>query len=58
MRWREHLGLIFISVLLTGDVATTEAAVTVGARVAGCDGILVDRAVIPRPSREVFKEFV
>jgi microcompartment protein CcmL/EutN len=45
-------------VLLTGDVASTEAAVTVGARVAGRDGILVDRAVIPRPSRELFKEFV
>ena len=45
-------------VLLTGDVASTETAVTVGARVAGRDGILVDRAVIPRPSKELFKEFV
>ena len=45
-------------VLLTGDVASCEAAVTVGARVAGRDGILVDRAVIPRPSRELLKEFI
>jgi microcompartment protein CcmL/EutN len=45
-------------VLLTGDVASTEAAVTVGARVAGRDGILVDRAVIPRPAKELFKEFI
>jgi microcompartment protein CcmL/EutN len=44
-------------VLMTGDVASTEAAVHAGARVAGLDGILVDRAVIPRPAKELFKEF-
>jgi microcompartment protein CcmL/EutN len=45
-------------VLLTGDVASVEAAVAAGSKVAGMDGILVDRAVIPAPSKELFKEFV
>jgi microcompartment protein CcmL/EutN len=45
-------------VLMTGDVASVEAAVAAGSRVAGRDGILVDRAVIPAPSRELFREFV
>ena len=45
-------------VLLTGDVASVTAAVEAGARVAGEDGILVDRAVIAAPSRELFREFV
>jgi microcompartment protein CcmL/EutN len=45
-------------VLMTGDVASLEAAVAAGCAVARRDGILVDRAVIPSPSREVFREFV
>ncbi len=45
-------------VLLTGDVASVEAAVAVGSRIAGEEGILVDRAVIAAPARELFKEFV
>ncbi len=45
-------------VLLTGDVASVEAAVAAGAMVAGQDGILVDRQVIASPSRELFREFV
>lgn len=45
-------------VLLTGDVASVEAAVTAGAKVAADDGILVGRAVIAAPSKELFREFV
>jgi microcompartment protein CcmL/EutN len=45
-------------VLMTGDVASLEAAVAAGCSVARRDGILVDRAVIPSPSREVFREFI
>jgi len=45
-------------VLMTGDVASLEAAVAAGCAVARRDGILVDKAVIPSPSREVFREFV
>jgi len=45
-------------VLMTGDVASLEAAVAAGCAVARRDGILVDRAVIPSPSREVFREFI
>jgi microcompartment protein CcmL/EutN len=45
-------------VLMTGDVASVEAAVEVGAKVAGMDGILVDRAVIAAPAKELFREFV
>jgi microcompartment protein CcmL/EutN len=45
-------------VLLTGDVASVEAAVAAGSAVAGKDGILVDRQVIAAPSRELFREFV
>ncbi len=45
-------------VLLTGDVASVEAAVAAGSMVAGKDGILVDRQVIAAPSRELFREFI
>ena len=44
-------------VLLTGDVASVEAAVAAGAAVAAEDGILVGKALIPAPSRELFREF-
>jgi microcompartment protein CcmL/EutN len=44
-------------VLMTGDVASVEVAVAVGSKIAGRDGILVDRAVIPSPARELFREF-
>jgi microcompartment protein CcmL/EutN len=43
---------------MTGDNASVEAAVNAGSDVAGEDGILVDRQVIPRPAKELFKEFV
>jgi microcompartment protein CcmL/EutN len=45
-------------VMLAGDVASVEAAVTAGCAVAAADGILVGRAVIARPRRELFREFV
>lgn len=45
-------------VLLTGDVASVEAAVAAGSAVAAEDGMLVGRAVIAAPSKELFREFV
>jgi microcompartment protein CcmL/EutN len=45
-------------VLLTGDIASVEAAVAAGTQVAAEDGILVGRAVIAAPSKELFREFV
>jgi microcompartment protein CcmL/EutN len=45
-------------VLLTGDVASVEAAVAAGCEVAADDGILVGRAVIAAPRRELFRELV
>ncbi len=45
-------------VMLTGDVASVEAAVSAGTSVAASEGILVGYAVIARPRRELFREFV
>jgi microcompartment protein CcmL/EutN len=45
-------------VLLTGDVSSVEAAVTAGSTMAGEEGILVGRAVIPAPSPELFREYI
>jgi microcompartment protein CcmL/EutN len=45
-------------VMMTGDVASVEAAVAAGASVAAEEGILVARAVIAAPSKEVFREWV
>jgi len=45
-------------VMLTGDVASVEAAVSAGATVAAEEGILVARAVIAAPRKELFREFV
>jgi microcompartment protein CcmL/EutN len=45
-------------VLLTGDIASVEAAVSAGSQVAAEDGILVGRAVIAAPAKELFREFV
>jgi microcompartment protein CcmL/EutN len=45
-------------VLLTGDVASVEAAVAAGSAVAADDGILVGRAVIAAPSKQLFREYV
>jgi microcompartment protein CcmL/EutN len=45
-------------VLMTGDVASVEAAVAAGSAIAAGEGILVGRAVIAAPSKELFREFV
>jgi microcompartment protein CcmL/EutN len=45
-------------VLMTGDIASVEAAVAAGATVAAEDGVLVGKAVIAAPSRQLFSEFV
>lgn len=45
-------------VLMTGDVASVEAAVGAGAAVASAEGILVGKAVIPAPAKELFRELV
>jgi microcompartment protein CcmL/EutN len=44
--------------LLTGDIASVEAAVAAGTQVASDDGMLVNRAVIAAPASELFREFV
>jgi microcompartment protein CcmL/EutN len=44
--------------LMTGDVAAVEAAVEAGAAVAAADGILVSKAVIRAPRRELLEEFI
>jgi microcompartment protein CcmL/EutN len=45
-------------VLLTGDVASVEAAVSAGAAIAAEEGILVSRVVIAAPHRELFREYI
>ncbi len=45
-------------VMMTGDVASVEAAVGAGAQVAAEDGILVGSTVIAAPRPELFREFV
>jgi microcompartment protein CcmL/EutN len=45
-------------VLLTGDVASVEAAVSAGCAIAASDGILVASGVIAAPRPELFKDFV
>ena len=44
-------------VVMTGDIASIEAAVAAGAAVASDEGILVGKAVIPGPAKELFREF-
>jgi microcompartment protein CcmL/EutN len=45
-------------VLLTGDVASVEAAVSTGCALAADEGVLVASAVIAAPRKELFREFV
>jgi microcompartment protein CcmL/EutN len=45
-------------VLMAGDVASVQAAVEVGSKVAADDGMLVGRGVIPAPSPELFREYI
>lgn len=44
-------------VVMTGDIASVEAAVAAGAAIASEEGILVGKAVIPGPAKELFREF-
>jgi microcompartment protein CcmL/EutN len=45
-------------VLMTGDVASVEAAVAAGCAIAAEEGILVGHGVIASPVKEVFREFI
>jgi len=45
-------------VLMTGDVASVEAAVAAGCALAAEEGILVGRGVIAAPSPELFQEYI
>ena len=45
-------------VLLTGDISDVQAAVSAGAAEARERGLLVSEIVIPRPSRELFSEYL
>lgn len=44
--------------LLAGDVASVQAAVDTGSRVAAEDGMLVGRGVIPAPAPELFRDYI
>ncbi|HEV2484432.1 MAG TPA: BMC domain-containing protein [Terracidiphilus sp.] len=45
-------------VLMAGDVSSVQAAVAAGSKIAGDDGMLVGRAVIPAPSPELFRDYI
>ena len=45
-------------VLMAGDVASVQAAVSAGCKAAAEDGMLVGKGVIPAPSPELFREYV
>jgi microcompartment protein CcmL/EutN len=45
-------------VLMAGDVSSVQAAVAAGAKVAGEDGMLVGKGVIPAPSEELFRDYI
>lgn len=45
-------------VLMAGDVSSVQAAVATGSKVAGDEGMLVGRAVIPAPSPELFRDYI
>jgi microcompartment protein CcmL/EutN len=45
-------------VLMAGDVASVQAAVAAGAKVAGDDGMLVGKGVIAAPSPELFRDYI
>ena len=45
-------------VLMAGDLASVQAAVAVASQAAAEDGVLVGRAVIRAPSKELFREYV
>ena len=45
-------------VVMAGDVSSVQAAVAAGSKAAADDGMLVGKGVIPKPSPELFKEYV
>ena len=45
-------------VLMAGDVSSVQAAVAAASQAAAEDGMLVGRAVIPAPSKELFREYI
>jgi microcompartment protein CcmL/EutN len=45
-------------VLMAGDVASVQAAVAAGCKVAAEEGMLVGRGVIPAPSEELFRDYI
>ena len=45
-------------VLMAGDVASVQAAVAAGSKVAADDGMLVGRGVIAAPSEELFRDYI
>src|ERR1039458_7156599 len=45
-------------VLMAGDVASVQAAVADGSKVAAEDGMLVGRSVIAAPSEELFRDYI
>jgi microcompartment protein CcmL/EutN len=45
-------------VLMAGDVASVQAAVAAGAKIAGEDGMLVGKGVIAAPSEELFRDYI
>jgi len=44
--------------MMAGDVSSVQAAVAAGSKVAGDEGMLVGRAVIPAPSPELFRDYI
>ena len=45
-------------VVMTGDVASVEAAVEAGRKVAAAEGMLVASGTIPAPSKELFRDWI
>lgn len=45
-------------VLMSGDVASVQAAVSAGSKVAAEDGMLVSRGVIAAPCEELFRDYI
>jgi microcompartment protein CcmL/EutN len=45
-------------VLMTGDVASVQAAVAAGAKIAAEEGMLVGKGVIAAPSPELFRDYI
>lgn len=45
-------------VIMTGDVSSVEAAVAAGSKVAAGEGMLVGRAVIAAPCKELFRDWI